>query len=99
MNPLPPSARDHLLERDHCPVCNRKLDAATEVAGDGDAGPRPGDLTICIGCAAILGFEHDLKLRRLGADDLARLDRETYTTLLRAVLAVQMARRAQRSAP
>lgn len=99
MNSIPPSARDHLLEHDDCPVCKRKLDAATEVGGDGDGKPRPGDLTVCIGCAAILGFGSDLKLRRLGADDLAMLDRETYTTLLRAVMSVQMAKRTQRGTP
>lgn len=50
------------LNPNSCPKCNHKLDAAAAVP-DAAQYPRPGDLTICINCAAILFFDAELSPR------------------------------------
>lgn len=44
-----------------CPTCEHVLEAATGITTD-DA-PKPGDVTLCIYCAAILVFTDDLRVR------------------------------------
>ena len=56
------------LPESHCPHCGKLMEAATSV------GPRhvpqQGDIALCIGCTAILVFDHDLKVRQPTADEL-----------------------------
>lgn len=82
-----------------CPLCQVALRCATNVEDKLDAtAPRPGDLTVCIHCAAILRFDDELIPVRLAAADLAALDADTSTVLLRTVRATTLAMRARRSA-
>lgn len=46
-----------------CPKCGKVMDRATGVGHD--RRPKPGDLTICIGCAAVLIFQIDLGLKEV----------------------------------
>lgn len=45
-----------------CPVCQSQLNGATP-ADFGDARPEPGNISLCINCAAVLVFADDLTLR------------------------------------
>lgn len=59
---LPPSA---------CPYCGHAIDCVTVGPGESqDATPRPGDITICIRCSAILAFDPLLAVRKPTADEL-----------------------------
>ena len=69
----------HRLAADRCPWCGALADAATNLTGE--AGPEPGDITLCLGCTSPLQFNDrmqlakisDAELRdRLSADDYAR---------------------------
>ena len=64
-----------LLPRHGCPVCQRAIDAATAVQGDGH--PKPSDLTICAYCASILEFDDEMRPRQASASTLAVMDTET----------------------
>lgn len=44
-----------------CPLCGHLLDRAESLTHPTEA-PSPGDWTVCIGCAAILEFDHQLRL-------------------------------------
>lgn len=57
------SARGYLLVTTRlkpgwCPVCRYEMDAATGVFEA--VRPKPGDVTVCINCAALLQFAHDM---------------------------------------
>ena len=69
---------DYLGHEDACPICFYKLDAATCV--DGNARPKPGDLTVCINCAELLVFDESLRHSPLdehgGLDSLESKDRD-----------------------
>jgi hypothetical protein len=45
------------LDMGFCPYCNHKLDAASAGPNNPQAVPKPGDITICIGCANVLIFD------------------------------------------
>jgi hypothetical protein len=45
-----------------CPECKYAIDAAT--AAFSHARPKPGDVTVCLNCAAILEFADDLTVQR-----------------------------------
>jgi hypothetical protein len=49
------------LKATPCPECRYKLDAAT--AAFSHAKPGPGDVTVCINCAALLEFTDELGLK------------------------------------
>jgi hypothetical protein len=50
-----------------CLSCGRLVDAASDV--EGKSVPKPGDVTICIGCAHVMVFTEDLKLREPTAQE------------------------------
>jgi hypothetical protein len=56
-----------------CPACGEELDGATEVTNDGRAVPRPGDLSMCWYCGAILTFDDDTMLRLATDADMTNL--------------------------
>jgi hypothetical protein len=62
-----------------CPWCHEVLTRATAV--DAVAGPRPGDLTVCFGCAATLRFDGRLFLRALSVDETSALPPDVVDTL------------------
>lgn len=74
-----------------CPWCRTKLDAASDPVGD--ATPKPGDLSVCINCAAMLTFGDDLKLRALSAKEIAALPIDTARELVRYAMAVRTLKR------
>jgi hypothetical protein len=43
-----------------CPTCRYEMDAATAVFAA--VRPKPGDVTVCINCAALLQFANDMSL-------------------------------------
>lgn len=47
------------LPLDHCPRCEQKLDAATSLDFKT---PMPGDLSVCIHCAAVLQWSPIMRL-------------------------------------
>lgn len=79
------------LPVDHCPACNKPLDAAASISGE-DVGPQPGDVTLCIGCGTFLEYGEDMRLMLLtdahkdeiSAEDLDRL--EEIQTMIRTRL-------------
>jgi hypothetical protein len=79
-----------------CPKCGYTLDASTKLEGD-KGGPKDGDVTVCIGCASVLEFGPELKLRVIRLEDLPE---DVRATLEKVVWAMgQMARRAARAEP
>lgn len=68
-----------------CPKCQARLDAATDAAG-GDAVPKPGDLTICIHCTAVLQF--DAARMPVLVDEAARASMDAVTQV-RLMLAIR----------
>lgn len=60
-----------VLPPDHCPSCNYAVDRAT-VPGEGNTGPKLGDVTLCIRCGCWAAFGPGLRLRQL--TDNERID-------------------------
>lgn len=74
-----------------CPACGEALDAATNVTGT--LQPEPGDVTVCIGCAAVLRFSADLKLKTIAIDSLPQDNRGAVLRRVReGVLALKAER-------
>lgn len=59
-----------------CPRCGATFDAASDEWNEHPRGPRAGDMTICVYCAAVLVFEEQLALRLFTDADLERLHPE-----------------------
>lgn len=59
------------MGKDHCPNCNKLLDAATELSKE--VKPNPGDISICIYCGTILVFAVDMALMVATMSDLEGL--------------------------
>ena len=78
-----------------CPVCQLKLDAATDLSGNGV--PKEGDLTLCVGCASFLVFGPNLQLREMSMLEIAELPDEARIELQRMRKAIETvkARRSQ----
>jgi len=72
---------------DNCPKCSKFINAATAV--EGDSRPEPGDVTVCIGCSGMLQYDSNMKLKELSLQELASMDDEARTELLKAVAIVQ----------
>ena len=51
-----------------CPACAKVLDASTNTTGD--TAPSPGDITICIGCGAVLTYRDGLRLAAVTDPDV-----------------------------
>lgn len=71
-----------------CPMCKQKLDASTRF-GD-DYKPKPGDITICIMCGAILTYEYDLEIRLATLMEINCLDLEETRRLKVYSRAIQL---------
>jgi hypothetical protein len=68
-----------------CPTCGTELDGAANVHGPSPL-PEPGDLTVCIECAALLTYSATLSLVALPENeappellDIQRAVRELYS--------------------
>lgn len=71
-----------------CPRCGYACDAASGVGPDGEAHvPRPGDISLCLKCGCPMEFgETGVAPRWLVYEELARLDRDTRTKIVQAIL-------------
>lgn len=67
---------DHDMAPCLCPACGYASDVASNLPGGGHAEPRPGDLSICLNCAALSAFRLDLSLRLLSQRELQDLPDE-----------------------
>lgn len=74
------------LKADKCPNCGYKLDAATSATGAGD--PSPGDLTVCVRCAAVLVFTSEMAHRKFSEEETQGLDPETRALVVKAQQAI-----------
>lgn len=63
-----------------CPVCGKKLDAATHVEKE-EAVPGPGDISICLYCATVSVFDDNLKLKQMTNEEFAGLPEEVKTNV------------------
>ena len=63
-----------------CPRCHACLDGATSAVG---AAPRPGDMSICAYCFAVLVFGDVLGLRLMSHEEMAALPVEEGQELRR----------------
>ena len=62
-----------------CPKCGHILDAATSLE---NASPKPGDVTICVGCGNLLEFLKDKPwLAPISQEKLGALDEDNRKTL------------------
>lgn len=83
---------EHRLPERRCPKCGHDFNAASAVRIHGQR-PRPGDLTVCIGCALPFRFQDDLSLRLLAPAEVLALDGETALDLVRIMGAIRAVRR------
>jgi len=83
----------HTLPSHDCPACGTRLDAATSIC-EGTPAPRPGDVTICIDCTAVMMFAEDLTVRLVKPGEIR--DRDALRDIRRAQRAI---RRAQEERP
>lgn len=71
-----------------CPTCHLTLDATTSADGR-ICEPRPGDVTICIGCTTPLIFNSDLLLEHV---DIKSLESEVQDLIVATVAQIQTMR-------
>lgn len=71
-----------------CPVCDHQLPLAAGI--DHNRAPKPGDVTLCIHCAAYLEFDADLNLKVFPDEQLLDLPDETRLLLTRARVAIKV---------
>lgn len=65
-----------------CPHCGKVIDAAT---GMGDYSPKPGDVTVCIGCEGLNQFTEDLHLEVMPDQRWAEMDSEEKEEIRHAI--------------
>jgi hypothetical protein len=54
-----------------CPSCGKQLNRVTGV--DASEAPKPEDITICAGCAAVLKFDDQMKVVALSQEEMLAL--------------------------
>ncbi len=70
------------LSEDKCPSCAGPLSACTDVNNpDNVTLAKPGDLTVCVYCAAVLQFDEDLKHVVADSEILENLSPDTKQAL------------------
>jgi hypothetical protein len=67
---MPQNATRH--KESNCPYCDHPLDTS-EVRSGQMLRPKPGDTTVCIGCARALFFAPDMSMRRPHPGELEQL--------------------------
>jgi hypothetical protein len=67
-----------------CSSCGTLNNAASAVGED--AGPSPGDATICMACGHIMVFREDLHLREPTIDELIQISSDPRTVLTQRTL-------------
>jgi uncharacterized protein YbaR (Trm112 family) len=80
-----------------CPVCRAELSAVSSAnVAENIVVPQPGDVTVCLHCAAALRFNATMLPQRLTAYDFSDFDPETLWDLTRLLTAVRIAKRTGR---
>lgn len=74
-----------------CPRCDRWLDRTSHGRGAAVL-PKPGDLTLCIGCCALLVFDDNMRLAEPSAEILADIDAETMAEVEQIKTAIRITR-------
>jgi hypothetical protein len=87
-----------MMRREPCPHCGRPLDSVMQVVAKGNPsppkGPKPGDVSVCIGCAGLHVFTKTLSRRKMTYLEEMELEREPE-----AWKAIQHARESIRGLP
>lgn len=86
------------VPRDHCPNCLGPLTKATNATQGDDDPPKPGDVTICFHCAAVLTFLDNLQLTifpELEIEKLSDGERKAIRSARTTVLAMMEGRAQQ----
>lgn len=55
---------------DKCTNCHKETNAVTCVGEEGVVAPRPGDITMCIYCGHLMGFNKDGKMQNLNSKEM-----------------------------
>lgn len=76
----------HRTPAQACPACGYRLDAHT--ARDGDAAPRPGDLSLCLRCGAVLEFGPTLRVRALTDAEVDALPPDEHDEVMRTAATI-----------
>lgn len=84
-------SEDHRIRSQPCPKCGHWLEAAANMTGGG--APGPGDLTLCINCAAILRFLPELDLEEISLAEVPWENRADVEKVGLAILVVNARRR------
>lgn len=74
-----------------CLLCGYHTTHASDAAGRGDRGPRPGDLSVCLSCGALMEFDADMKTKPLGMplDHITDLEPEARRRIATAQAAIK----------
>jgi hypothetical protein len=64
-----------------CPKCEKRCDSATPLGRS--FVPKPGDISVCLGCGLVLIFGPDLRLGRASKEDVAALPLHVLITISR----------------
>lgn len=71
-----------------CPRCGKSCDSAMALDGR-DVRPKPGDLTVCFGCAAPLEFgDAAMPPRWLTFEDFGRLESKARQSLAMCIIGI-----------
>jgi hypothetical protein len=86
------------LPKDHCPECGYALDAASTPdgrKGSSQPQPKPGDITLCLKCAAVFVFDEQLRVRPLTEEEVGTIlaNRELNAELARISRAIKHVQR------
>lgn len=78
-----------------CPRCGKVLDCVAS-AGDEEATPKEGDVSVCIHCGLPLVFDAELKSQGMTEAYFAGLDVETKKYVVKAMMTVLFIKRKKR---
>lgn len=66
------------LKLQACLACGHKMDMHEQLADDGErnAKPTPNDVTLCIRCGMVMGFDRKLRFRHLTPEEHAEIEQD-----------------------
>ena len=67
-----------------CPVCKHKFNRVSDLKES--KRPKPGDITLCIKCAAVLHFDKEMRVQKLPCMDLLDEAHQNQIQKLRAAI-------------